>query len=262
MYRIETITNKALLRHYFEQDRALCGYALGDLDEKQWQVSHYLGAFQGESLESVGLIWHGVVPPVVIQFGSDDAASDMLAQLPDKFFYMLSESLLPLYQRHFEMPAITYLWRMVLDRANFRPVEGANGLRRLTEDDVPLLKRLYGSDGPRADDVDALSASQIKSGVFFGIFRDGALLAVAGSHFLTPSEGVASVGYVYTAPDERGKGYAKATTSAVVQTFFELGIRDIVLNVARPNIAAIRSYEQLGFRIHAAIIEGYGIRFT
>ena len=261
-FQVAPITDKAILRAYFSQDRPLYGYALGDLEEGMWQISTYLGAFRDGKLESVALIWRGVEPPVLVQFGTDEAAAALFSYLPDKVFYMLPAAMMPVYQQHFETPAkIDSLWRMQVTPSSFKSTQAQpETTRRLTESDVTALQRLYADDGPRAEVIEALSASQINSGVFFGVFQQDRLVAVAGSHFCSPNESVAAVGYVYTTAAERGKGYATLATSAVTQTFFETGIRDVILNVAQPNAPAIRAYEKLGFRIHAAIMEGYGIR--
>lgn len=261
-FQVAPITDKAILRAYFNQDRPLHGYALGDLEEGMWQLSTYLGAFRDGQLESVALIWRGVEPPVLVQFGSDEAVQALFSHLPDKVFYMLPAAMMPVYQQHFETPPkIDLLWRMQVTLGSFIPVYPQAGtLRRLTGEDVETLKHLYANDGPRAEVIKALSASQINSGVFFGVFQQDRLVAVAGSHFCSHNESVAAVGNVYTTAAERGKGYATLATSAVTQAFFQLGIRDVILNVAQPNAPAIRAYEKLGYRIHAAIVEGYGIR--
>jgi predicted GNAT family acetyltransferase len=82
------------------------------------------------------------------------------------------------------------------------------------------------------------------------------LVAVAGTHLVSPTYNVAAVGNVFTHPNYRGRGFGTATTSAVVDELLESGIRDIVLNVSRGNAIAVRLYERLGFERYCPFLEG------
>ena len=96
----------------------------------------------------------------------------------------------------------------------------------------------------------------LDQGAFHGLWENGQLLAVAGTHLVAPTEDVAAVGNVYTRRDRRGRGLAAAVTSAVVDELLRMRIRTIVLNVNQSNAAAIRVYERLGFRRHCSYFEG------
>lgn len=82
------------------------------------------------------------------------------------------------------------------------------------------------------------------------------LIAVAGTHLVSSTYGVAAVGNVFTHPDYRGRGYGAAATSAVVTELLAHGIRDIVLNVGEDNAPALHPYERLGFELHCRFTEG------
>ena len=56
------------------------------------------------------------------------------------------------------------------------------------------------------------------------------LVAVAGTHLVSPTYGVAAVGNVFTHPGHRRQGYASAATSAVVTELLDRGIQDVILN--------------------------------
>ncbi len=128
--------------------------------------------------------------------------------------------------------------------------------RRITPADLPALNALYAAEeGP-----DAFAPFQVEQGVFYGVEVDGRLAAAAGTHLVAPGEGIAAVGNVYTAPPFRGRGLAQACTSAVTAHLFALGVRDVVLNVAQGNDAAIRAYERLGFQTVCPFWEGIGVR--
>ena len=137
--------------------------------------------------------------------------------------------------------------------------KGAGGLgqvRRITPADLNALNTLYaGGETPGA-----FAPFQIEQGVFYGVELDGRLVAAAGTHLVAPSEGVAAVGNVYTDRAYRGQGLAQLCTSAVVAHCFDLGIRDVVLNVDSRNAPAIAAYRRLGFRQHRAFYEARGER--
>ena len=97
-------------------------------------------------------------------------------------------------------------------------------------------------------------AAQVEGGVFYGVFVEGQLVAVAGTHLTSPTYRVAAVGNIFTHPEYRGRGYGTATTSAVVAELLAGGIRDLVLNLSQNNEGAIRIYERLGFERHGPMI--------
>jgi predicted GNAT family acetyltransferase len=103
------------------------------------------------------------------------------------------------------------------------------------------------------------NAQQVKQGVFFGLHVSKQLVAVAGTHLVSETYGVAAVGNIFTHPNYRGRGYATKATSAVLTELVERGIEDIVLNVSQDNAPALRVYAKLGFESCCAFYEGTGV---
>lgn len=265
--RLQRVTDKAILRRCFQQDTALYGYALGDLEDSMWSISTFTGAFEDDNLAATSLLWTGVLPPVFLAFGEPDAAKQLIASVDaSEVFFMLPESLMDVFEASFRVTKRIDLWRMVVTPRTFKkPSQKVDGLRRLTGKDVEALKKLYetggGTEGPRTEEIDGLSAAQLDQGVFWGVEApDGALLAVAGSHIVAPNEKVGAVGYVFTASYARGNGFAKATTAAVTSSIFDAGIETVILNVARANTPAVRAYQFLGYEIHSPIVEGPALK--
>lgn len=145
------------------------------------------------------------------------------------------------------------MWRMAWPGG--RPA-GADwdGARRLTAADVPGLERLYADGAARGESPDFFFPSMVTEGVFFGVERDGAIVAAAGTHLYAPEEGAAAIGNVYTRRDWRGRGLGRVVTGAVTAALD--GIETVGLNVRVDNAAAIRVYEGLGFRKHCEFYEG------
>lgn len=90
----------------------------------------------------------------------------------------------------------------------------------------------------------------VELGVYLGIRRDGALVAMAGERLHPP--GWTEISAVCTDPDHRGKGLAERLVRAVAA-----GIRDRgdvpFLHVAAENTGAIRLYRRMGFTLRREV---------
>ena len=115
----------------------------------------------------------------------------------------------------------------------------------LTAEDVPEILDLVnlaqpGPFAPRA----------IELGQYLGVRQDGHLVAMAGQRLHLP--GFCEVSTVCTHPDYRGRGYAGALTTMVVESVLERQETPF-LHVAPGNDRALRLYLKLGFRIRTEI---------
>ena len=137
--------------------------------------------------------------------------------------------------------------RMVVDRRHFQPAMGP--VARLVPADNGDLNRLYGLGF-----TGWLPADSIAKGVYYGIRIAGRLVAAAGTHVISPEARMAAVGNVMTHADFRGRGFAKATTSAVTQELLR-SCDDVVLNVRSDNPPALAAYRALGYREHCRFEE-------
>jgi ribosomal protein S18 acetylase RimI-like enzyme len=86
----------------------------------------------------------------------------------------------------------------------------------------------------------------IELGDYLGIRRDGALAAMAGERFRP--HGWTEISAVCTAPEHRGQGLASCLVGALIASI-ERRSEGVFLHVLATNTAAIRLYEQLGFRV-------------
>ena len=111
-------------------------------------------------------------------------------------------------------------------------------LRALSPADIPAMVELaeLTEPGPFRKRTSEL-------GPFFGILESGRLLAMAGQRMRVP--GFIEVSAVCTHPDARGRGYARALMSVVMEDIFKQGATPF-LHVL-PDNPAIRIYEALGF---------------
>jgi ribosomal protein S18 acetylase RimI-like enzyme len=86
----------------------------------------------------------------------------------------------------------------------------------------------------------------IELGDYLGIRRDGALVAMAGERFHL--DGWTEISAVCTKPDHRGRGLASRLVGALIAGI-QLRSQRPFLHVLSTNTAAIRIYEELGFRV-------------
>ena len=90
----------------------------------------------------------------------------------------------------------------------------------------------------------------IELGDYLGIRRDGGLVAMAGERF--HPEGWTEISAVCTKPDHRGQGLASQLMGALIAGIQQRSER-VFLHVLSTNTAAIRLYEELGFRVRQTV---------
>lgn len=251
MWKTSQLYDKSEILSYLETDRLYAAYAIGDLEPELFAQSTWVGASQGNRLQALALYFCGLNPPALFLMGNTDGLRAILknALCPERVYLTCRPEHLDDAMQFYAWEETIPMWRMVLQPMNFRPV--ANDCVRLGPAHSEQLAALYAFGGGIA-----YSTAQLEHGFFCGIFLDGQLVAVAGTHLTSLTYGVAAVGNVFTHPGYRGQGYGTATTNAVVAELLRRGIRDIILNVSEDNEVAIHIYERLGFERYCAFLEG------
>ena len=115
----------------------------------------------------------------------------------------------------------------------------------LTDADVPEMLDLVNVAQPGP-----FTSRTIEMGQYLGVRQDGHLVAMAGQRLHLP--GFCEVSTVCTHPNYRGRGYAGALTTMVVESILERQETPF-LHVAPGNDRALRLYLKLGFRIRREI---------
>jgi ribosomal protein S18 acetylase RimI-like enzyme len=147
------------------------------------------------------------------------------------------------------------MWRMVFDLSSFSRVT-PHSTRKLSRSDSTAIEVLTQN---QPDSPDAYHPTQLdEPGVFYGCFEDNVLIAMAGTHIVSPDFSAAAIGNIFTRPDRRGQGLGTQVTQAVTSHLANNGIELIVLNVSLTNTPAIRCYEKVGFAPHCQYLEGIG----
>jgi ribosomal protein S18 acetylase RimI-like enzyme len=119
---------------------------------------------------------------------------------------------------------------------------------RLGTDDVPEILDLVARTEPGP-----FRKRTFEMGLYLGIRRGGALVAMAGERLRVP--GWTEISAVCTDPAYRGQGLAARLIRAVTAGIRERGEQPF-LHAAESNAAAIRLYGKLSFRVRARVMFG------
>ena len=230
------------LAEHFAQDPVTHLYAIADLDEPFWSASCWYrrdGAVAG--IVSAGTDW---VTGYAMDACRPDAALQLMAdlhhRLPSGSWITGPAGLADAFAsvRPHDPKGVHH--RMVLSSPD--DLEPPSGCEPLAVDHQAAISDLVASD-PGAV---FFQPSMLDPGCWFGVWEQGRLVAMAGTHVLSETSSVAAIGAVLTRPSHRGRGLAAITTSAVAAEL--TGRVDLIgLNVAESNQVAHRLYQRLGF---------------
>ena len=234
--------DKKLLRDFLERDRLRAAYAVADLEEREFAKTRWGMAYLGGEPIALVLEYGGLTPQPLFVMGDPDGVAAVLRDTihPRVAYLAADESHLSAVSSVYKIDPGPPMVRMTVNRRQFRPVHGP--VMRLVPADIVDLNRLYGLGF-----AGWLPSDSIANGVYYGVRVAGRLVAAAGTHVISPEGRIAAVGNVMTHADFRGRGYAKATTSAVTQELLHT-CEDVVLNVRADNPPAIAAYRALGYR--------------
>ncbi len=236
--------DRAVLRSFLERDRLLAAYAICDLEEREFGRTRWGIATSQDQVVAVGLEYGGLTPQPLFVTGTNDGIGAILRDVvrPRAAYLAASAEALPAVARHYRLDPGPPMIRMWVDRARFLPVPAS--VSRLLPVEVGELNRLY-----QLGFAAWLPASAVAEGIYFGIRINGRLVAAAGTHVISREARLAVVGNVLTHVDYRGRGYAKAVTSAVTAELLRY-CDQVVLNVRSDNPPAIQAYRRLGYMEH------------
>lgn len=222
-------------------------YLLADLEPGLFQHCEFHGWVQGEEVTEVALIYRGLAVPTLLhhQLGGDNSSQALikalLPRLPARFYAHLSPGLEVLLARRYQFQTPRTFLRLGLEE--LIPPQESDGARLLTPEDLPAIQALYASSYPQA----FFTPGSLALGPYLGIFEREELVAIAGVHAASPSQGVAALGNIATHHARRGRGLASRVTAALCRELQARGMGTIGLNVHRDNAVARRVYRRLGF---------------
>jgi RimJ/RimL family protein N-acetyltransferase len=253
---IRRVTDPSELRPRLEAVKPYAAYALAYLDP---QLFHLADFFEATSGERTGLIMHarGGLGPSSLTLGDPSLVGALLRLHPGprQTYLTCDPAHVDTLLKDYDLWRPQTMLRQRVLREDFAPPAGPLPVRRLIDADAGELNTLYAieEEGLR------YSGRQVSEGVYYGAHHRGRLVAAAGTHVYSPTEGVAVIGNVFTHPDFRGRGLATFTTAGVAA--FVLKTCDlVVLNVDPANRTARHIYERLGFKETGRLVEAMATR--
>lgn len=243
-----------------DRDRIWAVYAICDLAPPYREHARYIGAYRGDAIEAVVLVYRLPDFAVMVPCGTASGARailDRVEDLPDTVSIQARPADLAAVQTRYRCDDLVAMQRMVVSADDVRQSRAVPGveIKRLEPQQVGELVAFYERLPGRRPSAATLLAI-IEHGIYYGAFDGTGLLAVAGTHAISDRFGVATVGGVFTDPRYRGRGLAQATTEAVVEALTQRGIAEIALNVRADNLPATTAYTRLGFREYCQFWEG------
>jgi ribosomal protein S18 acetylase RimI-like enzyme len=236
------VTSPDELAEFFADRPDVHAYALGDLDEPFWSLSHWFR--RGDAV--VGLVgMPGGEGTACYSVSTRDPGGSigLLLELvphlrPAQLItgpVGLADALSSVRRLAWHGPHLRY---SLTDRAHL-PARSPDAERIHSVRD---LSRLYATEPGAA----FFLPHMVDDGAFRGVRVDGDLVAAAGTHVLSEARGIAAIGAVYTAPGFRGRGFGRAVTVAVCRDLAER-VPVVGLNVTVENAPARAIYDSIGF---------------
>lgn len=250
-----TLHDKTEIEAFLRQNVALHLYGLGDLDPFFWPFTQWYGWREGETLTALALLYIAIVPPVLLALAPPAEISrlrglltSLIPLLPRQVYTHLSLGTETLFEPDFHLHSHGVHHKMILTDPTRLTVYQTPDVVRLGPEHHPSLAALYAASYPN----NAYDPRMLETGQFFGSWHAGKLVSVAGIHVYSPAYRVAAIGNVTTHPAYRNRGLGKAVIATLTASLLT-HINHVGLNVKADNLAAIRTYEQLGF----AVIDSY-----
>jgi ribosomal protein S18 acetylase RimI-like enzyme len=253
-YVVRRLEDRDTIRRLLEGNPAYSAYALGQLEPNLFPLSRWWLA-EGEGGWALLLHSRGGLGNALFALGDTGPLKAVLSIHPGprNAFATCQIEHLQVVRSFFHLSQEHPLLRMKVTEATFRPPQGE--ARRLLGRDARSVNRLCNAEGV----VAFYSGRQIAGGVYFGAYVGDELVAVAGTHSVSPTYGVAVVGNVYTHPRYRGQGLGALVTGAVTAAVIQ-SCPLVVLSVDPRNQAAVRAYQHLGYEEESRLIEASASR--
>lgn len=249
------VTDREAIAAFLRSDRLYAAYALGDLDGPQRRRATWGIAYDAAG-RPIALAEHheGLVPQPLFLMGDPDGCQALLESVikPRDAYFQAADEHHPAIAAHYDLEPPARMLRMTVDGETFEPFAGS--AERLGAADIEDLNHLY-QLGFRT----GFPISVVEDGIYYGVRVGGRLVSAAGTHVISPREGVAVVGNVMTHVDYRGHDFAKMVTSAVTAELLDR-VPDVALNVHADNAPAVAAYARLGYREYCQLVERLGRR--
>lgn len=254
-YVVQPLTDPVAIRSILAPRVEYTAYALGQLEENLFARTRW---YHAKGTTGSGLVLHsrGGLGDATFVMGDPEAVLAILLIHPGtaQTYATCQPQHLDALRRVYRLATQQPMIRMGVTRETFHAARDIHAIP-LSGVDIRKINALYGSEGGPSYYV----PEHIDGGVYRGVVQDGRLVAVAGTHVVSRSEGVAVIGNVFTHPAYRGRGLATNATSAVAEALLAY-CDHVVLTVDPNNSPAVAAYARLGFREVCQLVEASAAR--
>ncbi len=247
----EILSDKLLIEAHLRLAPDLNLYHLGDLDEFFWKETRWYARIDGGEIRALALLYTGEDPPVLlaITHNNEEAMSallnDLIPDLPERVYAHLSPGLDRMFRPVYSAEDHGKHYKMSLVRPKALELWDTSAVIPLSMADLPRLEALYAAAYPDT----WFNPRMLETGQYLGIEdEDGRLLCVAGVHVYSPEFRVVALGNITTLPEERGRGLGSTVMAGCCQRLLE-SVDLIGLNVRCDNLAAVKTYQKVGFEV-------------
>lgn len=252
-YRVARAVDLRALEARLSDDRAFSAYALGHLEPELFALTEFWTADGTNGASGSATVMHSrALGYVTVTVGAPEAVHAILRLHPGHRAGYLSTGApehVEVIARTHEMAEPLTMQRMSVTAFGFADPGGP--VRRLRGSDVARINALYAMDGAPS----RYSAETIERAIYYGAMDGDRLVAVAGTHIVSPHQSIAVVGNVFTHPGYRGRGLATSVTGAVTRELLGRGCSEVALTVAPENTPAVAAYTRLGYRRGTPVVE-------
>lgn len=251
--------DKDEIESFLRHNTPLHLYELGDLDDFFWPQTAWYALKEGGQVQSLVLLYQGLQAPTLLAIAGNADGLDatrrlltaLLAHLPSRFYAHLSGDLACVFDGSYTMEPHGPHYKMALNDSSCLEGADTSQVITLTSNDTQALNELYRISYPG----NWFEPRMLETGHYYGIWREGMLVSVAGVHVYSPRYQVGVLGNVTTHPDFRGQGLGKAVCAKLCIELLKT-VKDVGLNVKADNASAIAAYRRLGFEVIGEYQEG------
>ena len=253
------LDNKNEIAAFLRKNAFFNIYGISDLGDAAWPHTSWFGLAAKEEIKAVAMLYTALRTPTLLALAEErdlphlkGLLRSVIPLLPEELYCHvsigLSEILASRYRvashgEHYKMGLLEQR-RLVVDKNSSARVQP------LTKEDFEELLDFYTEHFPGH----SFEAPTLDAYPCYGLRGNAGLLSVAGTHVYSGEQRVAALGNIVTHRSHRRKGYAGAVVSKLCRELLGT-VEHIGLNVHVDNVAAIRCYEGLGFRIVASYEE-------
>lgn len=244
--------DKKQIEDFLRKDTPLFIYHIGDLDDFYWNYTSWI-ALKKNAIKAILLIYTAVNPPVLLALTPEHSigslkklVSSSIHLLPSKFYSHLTPGLEDELLPYYNLEQHGLYQKMVLTDKSKLDLYKNHAVFSLKTDDIDEIQSLY----KEAYSDNSFDPRMLETGMYSGIRENDKLVSIAGVHVYSEEYRVAALGNITTHTKFRNKGYGKIVTAHLCRSLANK-TDTIGLNVSQSNSAAVKCYEDLGFRFNA-----------